>query len=226
MSKRHISFINEAAKRVNVAIQRINDVGELAVSKRYEFTDEEVAQIYSTLHLAVTKSHGRFSGGTSTVTPNFRLSRLGTVPKRSQSSENQDWLNTFESLAAKRDQANLALRRKRSKPFASDSRADYLLKGVARALLLPPIPKGVSPKTWALRDPASVVILDAKKAAQTFNPTLGRAPQAMIKGRLTKIRTYAPEVSNILTVRAPKGLRLAKSVDARYAVILYRLPSR
>ena len=226
MSKKHISFINDAAKRVNVAIQRINDVGELAVSKRHEFTDDEVAQIYSTLHLAVTKSHGRFSGGTSTVAPNFRLSRLGTVPKRSQSSENQDWLNTFESLAAKRDQANLALRRKRSKPFASDSRADYLLKGVARALLLPPIHKGVSPKTWALRDPANLVILDAKKAAQTFNPTLSRAPQAMIKGRLTKIRTYAPEVSNILAVRAPRGLRLAKSVDARYAVILYRLASR
>ena len=226
MSKKHISFINDAAKRVNVAIQRINDVGELAVSKRHEFTDDEVAQIYSTLHLAVTKSHGRFSGGTSTVTPNFRLSRLGTVPKRSQSSENQDWLNTFESLAAKRDQANLALRRKRSKPFASDSRADYLLKGIARALLLPPIPKGVSPKTWALRDPANVVILDAKRATQTFNPTLSKAPQSMIKGRLTKIRTYAPEVSNILTVRAPKGLRLAKSVDTRYAVILYRLPSR
>ena len=71
MSGKHISFINEAAKRVNVAIQRINDVGELAVSKRHEFTDDEVAQIYATLHLAVTKSHGRFSGGTSTVVPNF-----------------------------------------------------------------------------------------------------------------------------------------------------------
>jgi hypothetical protein len=92
--------------------------------------------------------------------------------------------------------------------------------------LLPPIPKGVSPKTWALRDSANVVILDAKKSAQTFNPTLGKAPQSMIKGRLTKIRTYAPEVSNIRAVRAPKGLPLAKSVDARYAVILYRLPSR
>jgi hypothetical protein len=226
MSKKHISFINEAAKRVNAAIQRINNVGELAESRRHEFTDEEVAQIYATLHLAVTKSHGRFSGDTSTVAPNFRLSRLGTLPKRTRSSRNQGWLNTFESLATKRDQANLALRRKRSKPFASDSRADYLLKGVARALLLPPIPKGVSPKTWALRDSANVVILDAKKSAQTFNPTLGKAPQSMIKGRLTKIRTYAPEVSNIRAVRAPKGLPLAKSVDARYAVILYRLPSR
>jgi hypothetical protein len=226
MNKKHISFINEAAKRVNAAIQRINNVGELAESRRHEFTDEEVAQIYATLHLAVTKSHGRFSGDTSTVAPNFRLSRLGTLPKRTRSSRNQGWLNTFESLATKRDQANLALRRKRSKPFASDSRADYLLKGVARALLLPPIPKGVSPKTWALRDSANVVILDAKKSAQTFNPTLGKAPQSMIKGRLTKIRTYAPEVSNIRAVRAPKGLPLAKSVDARYAVILYRLPSR
>jgi hypothetical protein len=226
MSKKHISFINEAAKRVNAAIQRINNVGELAESRRHEFTDEEVAQIYATLHLAVTKSHGRFSGDTSTVAPNFRLSRVGTLPKRTRSSRNQGWLNTFESLATKRDQANLALRRKRSKPFASDSRADYLLKGVARALLLPPIPKGVSPKTWALRDSANVVILDAKKSAQTFNPTLGKAPQSMIKGRLTKIRTYAPEVSNIRAVRAPKGLPLAKSVDARYAVILYRLPSR
>jgi hypothetical protein len=226
MSKKHISFVNEAARRVNTAIQRINDVGELAESRRHEFTKEELAQIYATLHLAVTKSHGRFSGDTSTVAPNFRLSRVGTLPKRTRSSRNQGWLNTFESLATKRDQANLALRRKRSKPFASDSRADYLLKGVARALLLPPIPKGVSPKTWALRDSANVVILDAKKAAQTFNPTLGKAPQSMIKGRLTKIRTYAPEVSNIQAVRAPKGLPLAKSVDARYAVILYRLASR
>lgn len=225
MSKKHISFVNEAVKRVNAAIQRINNVGELADSKRYEFTDEEVEKIYAALHLAVTKSHGKFSGDISTVAPNFRLSRLGTISKRTQSSGHQGWLNNFESLTAKRDQANIVLRRKRSKPFASDSRADYLLKGVAKALLLPHIPKGVSPKSWALSDPANVVILDAKRAAQTFNPTLNKAPQSMIKGRLIKICTYAPEVSSILAVRAPRGLQLPKSVDLRFAVILFKRSS-
>ena len=225
MSKKHISFINEAAKRVNTAIQRINSVGELAESKHFEFTAEEVAQIYATLHIAVTKSHGKFSGDTTKVTPNFRLSRISTLPKRTQLSSKQGWMSTFESLAVERDQANIALRRKRSKPFASDSQADYLLKGVAKALLLPRIPKGVSPRSWALRDPANVVILDAKKAAQTFNPTLSNAPQAMIKGRLAKIRTYAPEVATVVAVRAPKGLKLAKSIDARYAVVLFRKAS-
>lgn len=44
----------------------------------------------------------------------------------------------------------------------------------------------------------------------------------MIKGRLKSIRTFAPEVDAIDVVRAPDELLLPKTVDKRYAVILFR----
>jgi hypothetical protein len=222
MGKKHVSFINEATKRVNAAIHRIAQVGELAESDKFRYTETDVEQIFASLHSAVMDSRLRFSGVSKESSHVFRLSRVETLPKSSRTGKKNNWVTTFDSLAAKRDIANVKLRRKRSKPFASDSRADYLLKGVAKAMHLPRIPKGTRPASWALLDPKNVVLLDAKKAAQTLNPTLGKAPQYMINGRLAKMCTYAPEVSAIRAVRAPRSLKLPKSVDARHAVILFR----
>lgn len=222
MRKKHVSFINEATKRVNAAVHRIAQVGELAESDKFHYTETEVEQIFASLQSAVLDSRLRFSGVSKRLSQDFHLSRVETLPMSSRRNKRNDWIPTFDSLTAKRDLANVKLRRKRSKPFASDTRADYLLKGVAKAIHLPRIPKGTRPSSWALHDPANVVLLDARRAAQTFNSTLAKAPQYMINGRLAKMCTYAPEVSAIRAVRAPRSFKLPKSVDPRYAVVLFR----
>jgi len=222
MHKKRIAFINESSKRVNDALKRINKLGELAGNPKYQHTEDELDQMFAILHAEVAHAYACFQGARKRSPQSFRLSRLDTAKRRRDFRATEPWLETFESLTSRRDSANQALRKKRSKPVATDKNADRLMSAIAKALHLPVKPTNVSPKEWALKSGTNVVILDAKKVAQTFKPTLANAPQSMIKGRLKVITKFASEVSAIQVVRTPRGLKLPKSVDPKYAVILFR----
>lgn len=223
MNKKRIAFINESSKRVNEALKKISKLGELAGNPKYQYTDSELDQIFAALHAEVAHVYAGFQGASKRSPQNFRLSRLDSAKRRGDSRATEPWLETFESLTARRDSANQALRKKRSKPVATDKNADRLMSAISKALHLPVKPANVSPREWALKSGANVVVLDAKKVAQTFRPTLAKAPQSMIKGRLKVITKFASEVSTIQVVRAPKGLKLPKSVDSKYAVMLFKV---
>ena len=221
MNQQRTNFINDANRRVADALRHIRRVGELANRDVYRYTNSDVDEIVAALHAEVTRTSAKFMRGSSSPTARFRLSGARSLapalPKRAE-----QWKFAYASLLRRRIIANARLRKIRSKPFASDAAADRLLRAIAKALQLPKIPRGIEPSSWALSNPKSVIILDAKRVAQTFNPTLEKAPQSMIKGRLKTIQTFAPEVSAIRVVRAPKGMRLPKTVDTRYAVVLFR----
>lgn len=225
MNKKRIAFINESSKRVNEALKRISKLGELAGNPKYQYTDDELDQIFTRLHAEVAHAHACFQGASRRSLQNFRLSRVDSVKRGGTSRSAEPWLDTFESLTARRDSANQALRKKRSKPVATDKNADRLMSAIAKALHLPVKPANVNPRDWALKSGSNVVILDAKRVAQTFKPTLANAPQSMIKGRLKVITKFASEVSAIQVVRAPKGLALPRSIDPRYAVLLFKARS-
>lgn len=220
MNQQRTNFIKDANRIVADALRHIRRVGELANRDVYRYTNSDVDEIVAALHVEVTRTSAKFMRGSST-TARFRLSGTGSLapapPKRAE-----QWKFAYANLLRRRILANARLRKIRSKPFASDAAADRLLRAIAKALQLPKIPRGIEPSSWALRNPKSVIILDAKRVAQTFNPTLEKAPQSMINGRLKTIQTFAPEVSTIRVVRAPKGMRLPKTVDTRYAVVLFR----
>lgn len=221
MNKRRISFINEANKRVNLSLRHINRVGELGVKYRPHYTESDVVKIISELYCAVERAGSRFKRDLPSEEKSFRLSRTDSLTKTG-AKRTAPWVEIFESLDVRRDAENQKLRRMRSKPIATDKAADYLLQGIAKVLLLPGMPAGAEAADWVLSNPKSVIILDAKKSAQTFKPTLEKAPQSMIKGRLKTIRAFAPETSVVRAMRAPLGIRLPKSIDRRYAVVLFR----
>jgi hypothetical protein len=222
MSKKRIAFINEATRRVNIANRHIRRIAELSNRSRYQFTDAELDAIFATLYAEVAHAQSTFEHLESRGSKDFRLPRIDTIRRQRSERSQSSWVDTFESLAKLRDRANERLRRRRSKPFATDTNADYLLKHVAKSLHLPAKPNDFDRSSWVLRNPANVVVLDAKRAAQTFNTTLEKAPQSMINGRLKKIESFSPEVGAIQAIRAPRGLPLPRGVDRRYAVVLFR----
>jgi hypothetical protein len=226
MSRKRIAFINEATRSVNGAIRHIRRVAELSKKSKYQYSDAELDTIFATLHAEVALAHSSFRYSDSRNEEGFRLSRIGTITRQRSRKSCPTWTDTFDSLTKRRDEANQQLRKLRSKPFATDKNADYLLQHLSKALHLPTKPANVTPVSWALRNPTNVIVLDAKRAAQTFKPTLEKAPQSMIKGRLKTIRSFAQEVRAIEAIRAPMGLPLPKGVDQRYAVVLFKQATR
>lgn len=221
MNQKRTNFIEDANKTVADALRRIRKVGDLANQDRYSYTDSDVNEIVAALNAEVARTSSKFARGSKVETKRFRLSSTTSLtPVSTQRPER--WKLAYAELLRRRVIANEKLRKIRSKPFASDKAADYLLKGIAKALVLPYKPADVDQAEWALADTRNIIILDAKKAAQTFKPSLEKAPQSMIRGRLITIQTFAPEVSAVQVFRAPKALPLPRTVDPRYAVVLYR----
>jgi len=203
------------------ALRRIRKVGDLANQDQYSYTDSDVNEIVAALNTEVVHTNSKFARGSKVEAKRFRLSSTTSLTPVS-TKRPERWKLAYAELLRRRVIANKKLRRIRSKPFASDVAADRLLRGIAKALQLPQIPRGLEPSSWALGSPQNVIIIDAKKVAQTFKSTPEKSPQSMIKGRLKKIRTFAPAVKAIHVARAPNGMRLPKTVDKRYAVVLFR----
>jgi hypothetical protein len=190
--------------------------------EKYQYSDAELDTIFATLHAEVALATLRFKQLDFRNEKDFQLSRIDTITRQRSRKPQAPWIHTFDSLTNRRGDANQRLRKIRSKPFAADKNADYLLQHLSKALHLPVKPANLSPVSWALENPASVVVLDAKRAAQTFKPTLENAPQSMIKGRLKAIRSFAREVRAIEAIRPPRGSRLPRGVDRRYTIVLFR----
>lgn len=222
MTKKRIAFINDATRRVNEATRHIRRIADLSNARKYQYSDAELDTIFATLHAEVALAASSFRNAHTLNKKEFQLSRIDTITRQRSRKPQAPWINTFDSLTKRRGDANQRLRKIRSKPFATDKNADYLLQNLSKALHLPVKPTNLSPVSWALENPANVVVLDAKRAAQTFKPTLENAPQSMIKGRLKAIRSFAREVREIEAIRPPLRFRLPRGVDRRYAVVLFR----
>ena len=221
MNQKRTNFIKDANRTVADALRRIRKVGDLASQNQYSYTDSDVDEIVAALNTEVAHTSSKFVRGSKVEEKRFRLS--STKPLTPVSTQRPErWKLAYAELLRRRVIANEKLRKIRSKPFASDKAADYLLRGIAKALVLPHKPADVHQAEWALADTRNIIILDAKKAAQTFKPSLEKAPQSMIRGRLITIQTFAPEVSAVQGFRAPKALPLPHTVDPRYAVVLYK----
>jgi len=221
VNQKRTNFIKDANRTVVDALRRIRRVGDLANQDEYSYTDSDVDEIIAALNIEVAHTSSKFVRGSKVEAKRFRLSSTKSLtPVSTQRPER--WKLAFAELLRRRVITNEKLRKIRSKPFASDKAADYLLKGIAKALVLPYKPADVDQAEWALADTRNIIILDAKKAAQTFKPSLEKAPQSMIRGRLIAIQTFAPKVSAVQVFRAPKVLPLPRTVDPRYAVVLYR----
>ena len=221
MNQKRANFIKDANRTVADALRRIRKVGDLASQDQYSYTDSDVDEIVAALNTEVAHTSSRFVRGSKMEAKSFRLSSTKSLtPESTQRPERSNL--AYAELLRRRVIANEKLRKIRSKPFASDKAADYLLRGIAKALVLPYKPADVDQAEWALADTRNIIILAAKKAAQTFKPSLEKAPQSMIRGRLIAIQTFAPEVSAVQVFRAPKALPLPRSVEPRYAVVLYR----
>lgn len=221
MNKKRATFTQDANRIVNDVLRRIGKVGDLANRDLYNYSDSDADAIVGALHAEVTRMSAKFLRSSPSEIRRFRISRIEPLAPAT-TKQTERWKHAYAELLRRRLIANVKLRKIRSKPFASDKAADYLLKGIAKALVLPHKPSDVDQATWALQDINNIIILDAKKAAQTFNPSLEKAPQSMIRGRLITIQTFAPEVSEVQVFRAPKNLLLPSNVDPRYAVVLYR----
>jgi len=222
VNQKRTNFIKDANRTVADALRSIRKVGGLASHDRYSYTDSDADEIIAALNIEVARTSSKFVRGGRTETKGFRLSST-TTPMPASTNRPERWKLAYAELLRRRLTANYKLRKIRSKPFASDAAADRLLRAIAKALQLPQIPGGTEPFTWALSHPSHVVVVDAKKVAQTFKPTLEKAPQSMIKGRLKTIQSFAPEVAAIRAVRAPKDMPLPKSIDRRYAVVLFKV---
>lgn len=222
MNQKRTNFIKDVNSTVSDALQSIRKVGNLASHDRYSYTDSDANEIIAALNVEVARTSSKFVRGGSAETKDFRLSSTHSLMPAS-TKRPERWKLAYAELLRRRLVANEKLRRIRSKPFASDAAADRLLRAIAKALQLPQIPRGTEPYTWALSHSSHVIVVDAKKVAQTFKPTLEKAPQSMIKGRLKTIQSFAPEVAAIKVVRAPDGMQLPKSVDGRYAVVLFKV---
>ncbi len=196
MNQKRSDFIKDANGTVTNALRCIRKVGNLANQDRYSYTDSDVDEIVTALSVEVSRTSSRFVRGSNLKPTPFGLSGpklLAPAPSKRPAQ----WKVAFAELLRRRLIANEKLRKIRSKPFASDKAADYLLRGIAKALVLPLKPDGADQTEWALANTRNIIILDAKKAAQTFKPSLENAPQSMIRGRLITIQTFAPEVSAI-----------------------------
>ena len=221
MNKKRATFTQDTNRIVNDVLRRIRKVGDLANRDLYNYSDSDADAIVGALHAEVTRMSAKFLRSSPSEIRRFRISCIEPLAPAT-TKQTERWKHAYAELLRRRLIANEKLRKMRSKPFASDKAADYLLKGIAKALVLPHKPSDVDQATWALQDVKNIIILDAKKAAQTFNPSLEKAPQSMIRGRLITIQTFAPEVSEVQVFRAPKNLSLPSNVDPRYAVVLYR----
>ena len=221
MNQKRVAFVRDANKHVNDALHAISKIQNLANRSRYNYTVSEVDQIVAALHTEVSLTGSVFRHQKNGGITGFQLSRIDSG-SHLNSDKPENWKDAFASLSRRRAIANHKLRDVQSRPFSTGKSADYLLRGIAKTLQLSHKPTDVDLLAWMLDNPKNVVILDAKKAAQTFFSTLEKAPQAMIKGRLRAMQSFAPEVSDIQVIRAPKKLRLPGTVDSRYAVVLYR----
>ena len=220
MDHKRVKFIAEANKLVNEILWNIERVTELTDKTNYSYTNSDVAQIFAALHNGVaqaTKHFSRDAGGRSSKfvlpLPDIHVERIPDV-------SGDPLVNTFASLMHRRQQENIKNRSRHGKPIASDEPANYLLKQIAKVLLLPARPIDVPISTW-LNIRSQIIVLDASRAAQTLKPTLQNAPQSMIKGRLRVIARFAPEVAFTRAIRPPRNFYISQGINERYAVILY-----
>lgn len=220
MDHKRVKFIVEANKLVNEILVHIERMTELTDKTNYGYTSSDVGQIFAALHLGVAQANKHFSRVDGGASSRFMLPFPDIHVDRIPDVSGDPFANTIASLMHRRQQENIKNRSRHGKPIASDEPANYLLKQIAKVLLLPARPIDIPISTW-LGTRSNIIVLDASKAAQTLKPSLQNAPQSMIKGRLKVIARFAPEVAFIRAIRPPRHFYISKSIDKRHAVILY-----
>jgi hypothetical protein len=214
------AFVNAANRNVAEAISALSKIGDLANGNKYEFSRSDVEQIFAALEDQVVISKAAFArtlGGA----PNFHLSRT-ELPKKHKRGEAKTWRTTFDEIVAKRDFANFHSNLK-GKLYYSDVGADYLVEQIARVMHLDAKPAGIEPRAWASKNPRQVVIVDASRVVLKVEPTLQKAPQNMIRGRLASIYQFAPEIGVVGYCKCPPAiLGPGSKIDPKFAVVLFR----
>ncbi len=130
----------------------------------------------------------------------------------------------FEEIRSRRLFANLE-NSGNSKPLYNNEGADYLAMATAIALNKEPKPIGMAPQDWAKLRKDQVVVLDAQKVVLNPKPTLKKAPQSAIKGRLLTIFNFFAKVEYVDVIRATNTDGISYTgelIDKGFAVILYR----
>lgn len=220
MNHKRVKFVVEANKLVNEILWQIHRITELTDKSNYSYTNSDIGQIFSALHLGVAQANKRFAQSHDRTSASFKLPLPDIHVDRVPEAAGDPLANMFASLTHRREQENIKNRTRHGKPIASDEQANYLLKQIAKVLLLPARPVDVPTSIW-LGTRSNIIILDASKAAQTLKPTLQNAPQSMVKSRLSVIARFAPEVASIRAMRPPRNFYLPQNVNERFAVVLY-----
>jgi len=149
------------------------------------------------------------------------------IVNRPMVSSDELWALTYQSILTNRDHANAAngSRENRGKPYYANDGANLLAEAVARVLHMQPIPKGMTPRDWAMLHPEQVVVLDARDVVLHVRDSLANAPQTAIKNRLAGMANYFPQAAEVGVWRNMSiGQRsiLGELIDSRFVVILFR----
>ena len=208
---------------VNETLARIRVLGSLADASKYDYSSADVDLIFTALHDELTTCRGSFAKSLGRRGRRFRLDAPHEGDSNRFPPAKERWRTTFEGLVAKRDVAILKVRG-RGKLFYSDPGADYFTECVARTMHLKPKPPSVDTHDWLVTNPDQVVFIDTRKVVRKVEPTLRKAPQQMIRGRLVSMARYAPEMKVVGCFKLPVRLasRRRGSWDPAYGVVLYR----
>jgi hypothetical protein len=214
------AFVNAANRNVAEAVSALAKIGDLANADKYEFTRSDLEQIFTALDDQLLISKAAFAktlGGA----PSFRLSQAD-LPRKRKRREAKTWKGTFDEIVAKRDFANFHSNLK-GKLYYSDAGADYLLEQIARVMHLDAKPAGIEPRAWAITNQRQVMVVDASRVVLKVEPTLQKAPQNMIRGRLASIYQFAPEIGVVGYCKCPSAILGSSSkIDPKFAVVLFR----
>ena len=214
------AFVNAANRNVAEAMAALANIADLANRRKFEYSRSDIEHIFAALGDQVVISRAAFAKSLGDAS-RFRLPRTVT-PKRTKRHEAKTWKQTFEEIVAKRDFANFHSDLK-GKLYYSDAGADYLVEQIARAMHLGAKPAGTEPRAWALSHPQEVLVIDTSRVVLKVEPTLQKAPQNMIRGRLASIYHFAPEIGVIGYCKCPLALIGQRSnIDPKYAVVLFR----
>lgn len=214
------AFVNAANRNVSDALASLSNIADLADLNKFEYSRSDVEHIFTALEDQVVISKAAFAKSLGDAS-HFRLSRIAG-PKKRKRREVKTWKETFDLIVAKRDFANFHSNLK-GKLYYSDAGADYLVEQIARAMHLAIKPAGTEPRTWAQSNSREVVVVDASRVVLKVEPTLQKAPQNMIRGRLASIYQFAPEIGVIGYCRCPSSILDPRSkIDPKYAVVLFR----
>lgn len=214
------AFVNAANRNVAEAISALSKIGDLANGSKYEFSRSDVEQIFAALEDQTVISKAAFAKTLGSA-PTFHLSQTG-LPKKRKRREAATWRTTFDEIVAKRDFANFHSNLK-GKLYYSDVGADYLVEQIARVIHLDAKPAGIEARAWATTNPRQVVIVDASRVVLKVEPTLQKAPQNMIRGRLASIYQFAPQIGVVGYCKCPPAILGPRSkIDPKFAVVLFR----